>query len=89
MAIAFVAILVLFDREDTEPRIPTKLSAPIRALANPRLLVLAIAALFYNVGFFILLAYTPFPLHMNAIGLGFVFFGWGMASPSPRSGWHR
>jgi MFS transporter, ACDE family, multidrug resistance protein len=78
MAIAFVAILVLFDREETEPRIPTKLSAPIRALANPRLLVLAMAALFYNVGFFILLAYTPFPLHMNAIGLGFVFFGWGV-----------
>ena len=79
MAIAFVAILVLFDREDTEPRVPTKLSAPIRALANPRLLVLATAALFYNVGFFILLAYTPFPLRMSAIGLGFVFFGWGIS----------
>jgi MFS transporter, ACDE family, multidrug resistance protein len=79
MAIAFIAILVLFDKEDTEPRVPTKLSAPLRALRNPVILVLATAALFYNIGFFILLAYSPFPLGMNAIGLGLVFFGWGVA----------
>ena len=79
MAIAFVAILVLFDKEDTEPRVPTRLSAPIRALANPVLIVLASAALFYNIGFFVLLAYTPFPLGMSAVGLGLVFFGWGVA----------
>ncbi len=79
MAIAFLAIFILFDKEDTEPRVPTKLSAPLRALRNPVILVLATAALFYNIGFFILLAYTPFPLGMNAIGLGFVFFGWGVA----------
>jgi predicted MFS family arabinose efflux permease len=79
MAIAFVAILVLFDREDTEKRVPTKLSAPLRALGNPVILVLAAAALFYNIGFFVLLAYTPFPLKMSAIGLGLVFFGWGVA----------
>ena len=35
-------------------------------------------ALFYNFGFFTLLAYTPFPLHLGAHELGFVFFGWGL-----------
>jgi MFS transporter, ACDE family, multidrug resistance protein len=79
MAIAFIAILVLFDKKEAEPRVPTTLSAPLRALRNPVILVLASAALFYNIGFFILLAYTPFPLGMNAIGLGLVFFGWGVA----------
>jgi ACDE family multidrug resistance protein len=79
MAIALIAIFVLLSKEDTEPRVKSRLSAPIRALGNPALGVLAAAALFYNIGFFILLAYTPFPLHMTAIGLGLVFFCWGVA----------
>jgi MFS transporter, ACDE family, multidrug resistance protein len=79
MAIAFVAIIVLFGKESAERSAPTRLSAPLRALGNPVILVLATAALFYNIGFFILLAYSPFPLGMNAIGLGLVFFGWGVA----------
>lgn len=78
MAIAFVAIAVLL-RGDDGPRQPTRLTAPIRALRTPALAVLAVAALFYNIGFFVLLAYTPFPLGFTAIGLGFTFFGWGLA----------
>ncbi|HEY8281374.1 MAG TPA: MFS transporter, partial [Leifsonia sp.] len=43
----------------------------------------AAAALFYNIGFFVLLAYTPFalvPLGVSdAITLGLIFFGWGLA----------
>lgn len=58
---------------------PTRLSAPIRALRQPALGVLAAAALFYNIGFFVLLAYSPFPLGFDALGLGFTFFGWGLA----------
>ena len=77
MAIAFVAIVVLLGK-DEGPRQRTRLSAPLRALANPALGLLAIAAFFYNIGFFILLAYTPFPLSMDAIGLGLTFFGWGL-----------
>ncbi len=79
MAIGLIAIFLLLSKEFTEPRARSKLSAPIRALANPALGTLASAALFYNIGFFVLLAYTPFPLHMNALGLGLVFFGWGLA----------
>jgi len=41
--------------------------------------VLAAAALFYNIGFFVLLAYSPFPLGFDAMGLGLTFFGWGVA----------
>jgi len=77
MAIAFIAIVVLLGK-DEGPRQRTRLSAPLRALANPALGLLAIAAFFYNIGFFVLLAYTPFPLGMDAIGLGLTFFGWGL-----------
>lgn len=78
MALGFIAIVVLLGKDAPGDRAPMKVSAPFRALANPALATLAIAAVFYNIGFFTLLAYTPFPLHMNAIGLGFVFFGWGL-----------
>ncbi len=79
MAIGFIAIIVLLGKDDTAERMPVKFSAPFRALGNPALAVLAATALFYNIGFFVLLAYTPFPLKMSAIGLGLTFFGWGVA----------
>ena len=83
MAIAFVAILILLPREAKGVvRVKTRLSAPLRALRNPGLLILAIAALFYNIGFFTLLAYTPFAPGLKgftAIGLGLTFFGWGIS----------
>lgn len=83
MAIGFIAIVV-FLKDDpttdaaTRPE-PTRLSAPLRALRQPALAVLAAAALFYNIGFFVLLAYSPFPLGFDAMGLGLTFFGWGVA----------
>jgi predicted MFS family arabinose efflux permease len=82
MAIAFVAIIVLLPREtqsERDARVRTRLTAPIRALRQPALALLAVAALFYNIGFFVLLAFTPFPLGFDAIGLGLTFFGWGLA----------
>jgi len=79
MAVAFIAIMVLLDRSDDAARVPMRFSAPFRALRNPALAVLATTALFYNIGFFVLLAYTPFPLGLDAIGLGLVFFGWGLS----------
>jgi predicted MFS family arabinose efflux permease len=81
MAIGFVAIVVLL-RKNPEKPTPTRLSAPFRALAKPALGFLAAAALFYNIGFFVLLAYTPFALASlgveDAITLGLIFFGWGV-----------
>ncbi len=78
MAIGFIAIVVLLKPEAKDRLQPSRLSAPIRALARPGLAVLAGAAFFYNIGFFVLLAYSPFPLGFTAIGLGLTFFGWGV-----------
>ena len=78
MAIAFIAVVVLLKTSGLEKPAPTKLSAPFRALAHPALAALAATALFYNIGFFVLLAYTPFPLGFGALGIGFTFFGWGV-----------
>lgn len=82
MAIGFIAIVTMLQREPERPT-PTRLSAPFRALATPGLGVMAGAALFYNMGFFVLIAYTPFALEAlgmgSAITLGLIFFGWGVA----------
>jgi len=79
MAVGFIAIVTLL-RPGAVVRTPVRLSAPFVALARvPAIRTLAIAALLYNYAFFTLLAYTPFPLGFGAIGLGFTFFGWGLA----------
>jgi MFS transporter, ACDE family, multidrug resistance protein len=77
MSIGFFAILVLL------PAIPktdhkSSVLDPIRALGHRGLLTLGLTALCYNFGFFTMLAYTPFPLRLDAHGLGAVFFGWGV-----------
>ena len=51
---------------------------PFRALRDRGLRTVALAALCYNFAFFTLLAYTPFPIGLDAHGLGFVFFVWGL-----------
>ena len=78
MAIGFIAVLTLV-RGDDRRREPVPFSAPFRALRRPALAVLAVAALFYNIGFFVLLAFSPFPLGFGAMGIGLTFFGWGVA----------
>ncbi len=77
MAIGFIAIVVLLGPTPA-PAKRVSLADPIKALRHRGLLVCGLVALFYNFGFFTLLAYTPFPLHMGAHALGFVFFGWGL-----------
>jgi MFS family permease len=76
MAVASVAIVVLLDRTPPPPVRPS-LGAPLAALRHRGLLGLGLTALFYNFGFFTLLAYTPFPLRLGIHQLGYVFFGWG------------
>ena len=77
MTIALVATAV------TLPKTPphahrTPLSAPLKALRHRGLLTVGLTAFLYNFGFFTLLAFTPFPLNMDAHGVGWVFFGWGL-----------
>src|SRR3954470_22409162 len=69
-----VAVLMLVALVDTSVFLPetppsahrTSLADPFKALRYPGLLTIAITALFYNMGFFALLAYAPFPLDMTA-----------------------
>lgn len=77
MAIAIIAIAVLLRAPADRPE-PVRLTAAFRALATPALGLLATAAIFYNIAFFVLLAYSPFPLGFSALGIGFTFFGWGL-----------
>ena len=64
MSIAFAAIVVMLGTGDKSTRMATKFSAPFRALTHPALAILAAAALFYNIGFFTLPAWTPLALDL-------------------------
>ncbi len=77
MAVALVVTAILLP-ETPRPQRVTTLADPFRALRHRGLLGVAITALLYNFGFFTLLAFTPFPLDMNAQQIGLIFFGWGV-----------
>ncbi|GAA1879679.1 MFS transporter [Lapillicoccus jejuensis] len=76
---AIAVVVTAFALPATPPAAkPTSLADPFRALRHRGLLGVAITALLYNFGFFTLLAYTPFPLDMDAHRIGLIFFGWGV-----------
>lgn len=77
MAAAFVALAVLLPATPA-PAARTSLRDPLVALGHRGLRTTASSALFYNYGFFTILAFTPFVLGMDAYGIGAVFFGWGL-----------
>ncbi|WP_427019031.1 MFS transporter [Pseudarthrobacter sp. P1] len=77
MAIAFIALIALLPKTPT-PAAKTRLRDPLIALGHKGLRTTAASALFYNYGFFTILAFTPFILHFDAYGIGAVFFGWGV-----------
>ncbi|ALG05972.1 MFS transporter [Kibdelosporangium phytohabitans] len=76
MAIALIATVVLVEPLP-KPAQRTSITAPLKALRHRGLLILSLTALCYNWAFFTVLGYAPFPMHLGAIELGFVFFGWG------------
>jgi MFS transporter, ACDE family, multidrug resistance protein len=79
MAVSFAAIALGVGKTAPAARADRiSLMAPLRALAERRLLAGAVIALLYNFGFFMLLAYTPLPLDLGVHELGAVFFGWGV-----------
>ena len=84
MGVGFLAIVALL-RPEAKPAHVSPLAA-LRALSHPALRTLALTAIFYNFAFFVLLAYSPFPLEaaaaahgleFGALAIGGVFFGWG------------
>ncbi|WP_422757634.1 MFS transporter [Paenarthrobacter sp. C1] len=78
MAAAFIALLALLPKTPS-PAKKSRLRDPLLALGHRGLRTTAASALFYNYGFFTILAFTPFILGMDAYGIGGVFFGWGVA----------
>jgi ACDE family multidrug resistance protein len=78
MALALVVTVFLLPATPRAAR-ATSIADPLRALRHRGLLGVGITALFYNFGFFTLLAFTPFPLGMSAHQIGLIFFGWGLA----------
>jgi MFS transporter, ACDE family, multidrug resistance protein len=50
--------------------------APLAALRHRSLATMGLTGLFYNWGFFTLLAYSPFLMNLDAIRLGLVFCAW-------------
>jgi MFS family permease len=77
MAIALIATAVLVPATP-KPAHRTSLAAPLKALRQRGLLIMSLTALCYNWGFFTLLGYAPYPMHLNAHKLGIVFAGWGL-----------
>jgi MFS family permease len=77
MGIALVATIA-FVEGTPRPSHPTSILEPIRALRHRGLATMSVTALFYNWGFFTLLAYTPFLMHLGIHQLGYVFTCWGI-----------
>ena len=77
MAVALIATVVLLE-PTPKPAHRTSLAAPLKALRHRSLLTMSLTAVLYNWGFFTMLGYAPYPMELDAIQLGFVFFGWGL-----------
>ena len=77
MSISLIATIAFVD-QTPQPKRKTSVTEPLRALRHRGLLIMSLTALCYNWGFFTLLAYTPFPMHLGIHELGYVFTGWGI-----------
>lgn len=77
MLIALVATITMV-APTPKPARKTGILDPLKALKHRGLLTMSLMALCYNWAFFTVLGYAPFPMGLDAIHLGFVFFGWGV-----------
>jgi ACDE family multidrug resistance protein len=77
MLIAGAATLLLVPSTPV-PEHGSSIREPIRALRHGVLARTSVVGLLYNWGFFTMLGYAPFLMHLSALKLGAVFFGWGI-----------
>ena len=78
MVIALVATSFLLPATPPSGR-RTSIADPFRALRHKALLLIGVTAIFYNIGFFTILAAGPFALpEASIITIGWVFFAWGL-----------
>jgi MFS transporter, ACDE family, multidrug resistance protein len=86
MSIGFVAIAKFLPRTPPPPRSErVSVLEPLRALRHRATRGSGLTAVFYNFGFFTLLAYAPFPLHLQVHQLGYTFTGWGLLRRDDRN----
>jgi MFS family permease len=79
MAIGFIAIARFLPRTPPPPaQERVSVLEPLRALRHRATRGSGLTAVFYNFGFFTLLGYAPFPLHLGVHELGYTFTAWGL-----------
>ncbi|MDT4982284.1 MAG: transporter, family, multidrug resistance protein [Pseudonocardiales bacterium] len=77
MGISLIATVVLLPKTPAPAR-RESITEPIRALRHRSLAVTSVVGLLYNWGFFTLLGYSPFLMHLSPLRLGAVFCAWGV-----------
>ena len=77
MGCALIATLVLLEKTPAPAR-KQSITEPIKALRHRSLATTSVVGLLYNWGFFTLLGYSPFLMHLSPLRLGAVFCGWGI-----------
>ncbi|HWD84625.1 MAG TPA: MFS transporter [Solirubrobacteraceae bacterium] len=77
MAVGFVAIARFLPKTPV-PAQRISVLEPLRALRHRATRGSGLTAIFYNFGFFTLLGYAPFPLHLGVHDLGYTFTAWGL-----------
>ncbi|MDQ1732276.1 MAG: transporter, family, multidrug resistance protein [Pseudonocardiales bacterium] len=77
MAISLIATSVLLPKTPAPAR-RESITEPIKALRHRSLATTSVVGLLYNWGFFTLLGYSPFLMHLSPLRLGAVFCGWGV-----------
>jgi ACDE family multidrug resistance protein len=77
MAISLIATLVLLPKTPAPTR-RQSITEPIKALRHRSLATTSVVGLLYNWGFFTLLGYSPFLMHLSPLRLGAVFCAWGV-----------
>jgi MFS transporter, ACDE family, multidrug resistance protein len=77
MGVSLVATIVLLPKTPPPAR-RERITEPILALRHRTLATTSVVGLFYNWGFFTLLGYSPFLMHLSPLRLGAVFCAWGV-----------
>jgi MFS transporter, ACDE family, multidrug resistance protein len=77
MLIALLATIFLVPKTPV-PAQKSSITEPLRALRHGPLAKTSVTGLLYNWGFFTILGYAPFLMHLSAIRLGAVFCAWGV-----------
>jgi MFS family permease len=77
MLIALIATVVLVPATP-RPAQRSSITEPLKALRHRNLATTSVTGLLYNWGFFTILGYAPFLMHLSPLKLGGVFCAWGV-----------